>query len=95
MECNPPSYESGTDCDDSTELVNPSLDEVCDGTDNNCDDVVDDDAIDRITWYFDFDIDGQGDPLFDTILSCDQPTDHVDNDDDCDDDDAFTFLGSG
>jgi hypothetical protein len=34
------SINSG-DCDDTNSAVNPDLDEICDGLDNNCDDVID------------------------------------------------------
>ncbi|MFT4975102.1 MAG: hypothetical protein ACI8S6_000989 [Myxococcota bacterium] len=42
--CDPPKgvTEDNTDCDDSTELIYPDAEEVCDGLDNNCDGVSDD-----------------------------------------------------
>ncbi len=36
-----------TDCDDTDELVNVDATEVCDGIDNNCDTVIDTDALDN------------------------------------------------
>lgn len=47
-----------TDCDDDDEFVFPGADEVCNGLDDNCDDVVDTDAIDPSTWVMDVDQDG-------------------------------------
>ncbi|MBK9367824.1 MAG: hypothetical protein IPN01_16150 [Deltaproteobacteria bacterium] len=44
-----------SDCDDGDASVNPEAAEVCDSTDNNCDGVIDDDAIDARTYYADED----------------------------------------
>ena len=52
--------ETAGDCDDTSVPINPDADEVCDGSDNNCDGVTDDDAIDRTTFYSDSDGDGYG-----------------------------------
>ena len=50
------------DCDDTDDTVNPGTDEVCDGQDNDCDALIDeDDAIDPILWFEDVDGDGYGD----------------------------------
>lgn len=77
----------GTDCDDTSADIRPSAQEVCDGLDNDCDGVVDVDALDRLTWYADTDGDGHGVP--DSVtLSCTQPTLTSEKDDDCDDADA-------
>ncbi len=48
------------DCNDSDAAVFPAALEICDGIDNNCDSVTDIDAIDRVPWYVDNDIDGFG-----------------------------------
>ncbi len=78
------SGDAGYDCDDTDAAVNPDALEICDGIDNNCDEVVDDDAIDRDTWYGDGDGDGWGDEG-DQALACEQPDDYVARAGDCDD----------
>ncbi len=76
------------DCDDGAAEANPGATEVCDGLDNDCDEVTDeDDAIDAPSWYADTDGDGHGDADF-TITACAEPEGYVPTDDDCDDGDA-------
>ena len=72
------------DCNDANADVNPGATEVCDGRDNNCDDVVDTDAVDQATWYADTDDDGFGDAE-DSVVSCEVPQGYVESDLDCDD----------
>lgn len=62
-------YTTITDCDDDNADVNPGMTEVCNGIDDNCDDVVDEDAADAVTMYEDRDGDGYGNPLA-SILAC-------------------------
>lgn len=50
----------GTDCDDSDAAVHPGADEVCDGVDQDCNGVVDDEATDARPLYRDADGDGFG-----------------------------------
>jgi len=51
----------GGDCDEADPNRNPGAFEVCDGIDNNCNDVADEeDAFGCSTWYYDFDNDGHG-----------------------------------
>jgi hypothetical protein len=50
------------DCDDTNADIYPDAPEKCDGLDNDCDNIVDEDTIDAPTFYQDFDRDGFGDP---------------------------------
>jgi len=77
--------DDNTDCNDEADSAYPGADEICDGIDNDCDDIVDEDeAVDAPLWYLDADGDGYGDP--DEITeACEAPKGHVDNAEDCDD----------
>jgi Putative metal-binding motif/Regulator of chromosome condensation (RCC1) repeat len=70
------------DCNDASTLINPDATEICDGVDNNCDNTIDTDAIDKTFWYLDSDNDSYGDPL-DSVLACTQPATRVANSIDC------------
>ena len=72
------------DCNDEDATVYPDADEICDGLDNNCDELVDNDATDASTFYEDSDGDGFGDGEI-TEEACEAPDGFVDNMDDCDD----------
>lgn len=78
--------EDNTDCDPERARVYPNAPEICDGLDNDCDDLVDGDDPDATlqpaTWYRDQDNDGFGDPNT-TQDSCTQPEGFVDNELDC------------
>ena len=76
---------SAGDCDDGDSDINPDADDVCDGLDNDCDGEVDAGALVSV-WYSDADGDGYGDS--DTgVEACEQPSNHVAADGDCDDGD--------
>ena len=65
MSCAAPAGYTGddTDCDDLDFAVNPGAAEVCDGFDNNCDGLIDDEdpgVTGGTTWYSDGDGDGYG-----------------------------------
>ena len=80
----------GGDCNDQEALANPAMVEICDGLDNNCDEIIDEDsAIDVSSWYVDFDGDGFGDPNSSVQRSCEAPQGTIDNDNDCDDNNAL------
>ena len=80
-------YELGVDCNDEDPAIHPDADEVCDGVDNNCDSVVDLDAIDQSDFYLDADGDGYGDALNVTSM-CSATTGYTADATDCDDSDA-------
>jgi hypothetical protein len=84
-------FEVAVDCDDTDGAVHPSATEVCNGTDDDCDGVIDDSSGDL--WYADTDGDGFGDPLVST-QSCDGLSGTVADATDCDDTDADTWPGA-
>jgi Putative metal-binding motif/Lamin Tail Domain len=86
----PVGYTDNTDdCNDAEPGANPASREVCDGLDDDCDGVIDeDDAVDAAPWYTDADADGYGDPSLYTI-GCTGPSGSVDNGDDCNDANAL------
>ena len=98
--CDQPSGESlswvtdDQDCDDTDSAVNPAATEICDGIDNDCDTLIDDDDSDLdsstgSTFYADDDSDGYGD-LSSTTEACTTPAGYSTDDADCDDtDDAI------
>jgi hypothetical protein len=72
------------DCDDTEASVNPDAVEACNDVDDNCNGEIDEGLL--ITFYFDDDRDGFGDPLT-SIAACSRPPLHVGNSTDCDDTD--------
>jgi hypothetical protein len=84
------------DCDDGRASVSPNHPEICDGLDNNCDDLVDDDdptVSGLATWYADADGDGFG-TTTDTTESCEASEGYVEANTDCDDGDAEIHPGA-
>jgi hypothetical protein len=85
---------SSNDCDDTNASAHPGASEYCNGADDDCDSVVDEnDAIDVATWYADTDGDGHGDINAPT-LSCSQPSNTSSVPTDCDDADPAAYLGN-
>jgi hypothetical protein len=77
--------DNADDCDDSNSSKSPSILEICDGIDNNCDGIADDDsAIGAGDWFQDADADGYGfgPPRG---FGCTGHPDQVSNNADCDD----------
>ncbi len=83
------------DCDDYDRAVSPEGVEVCDGIDDDCDELVDslDDSLaDGTIWYVDADADYFGDPT-NPVSACEHPVGTVADDHDCNDaDDAVNPL---
>jgi hypothetical protein len=74
----------GGDCDDLASHRNPAAAEVCNQEDDDCDGLVDDEALDPTLWYADADNDGYGD-IDSTKTGCEAPALHVANSSDCND----------
>ncbi len=73
------------DCDDYDSGIHPGASEVCDGDDNDCDGLTDDDdsgVTGTSTYYADSDGDGYGDSGS-TTVSCSAPSGYVSNSEDC------------
>ncbi len=82
------------ECDDGEADINPDADEYCDGFDNDCDSLIDEDAaLDASRWYLDADGDGYGSPRAATT-ACYQPSGYVSDGSDCDDVNADIYPGA-
>lgn len=73
------------DCNDANAAVNPGAIEVCNGIDDNCNNLLDEGV--AVTYYADADSDGYGNPAV-TLQACSQPAGYVTNANDCDDNNA-------
>ena len=81
------------DCNDDDAAIHPGAVEHCDGVDEDCDTVVDEEAIDAPSWYADVDGDGYGGEK--SVRACISPTPgDVATSEDCDDTDATTHPGA-
>jgi hypothetical protein len=85
-------YPASADCDDSDDAIHPGAAELCNGVDDDCDDTVDEDAEDALSWYLDGDGDGHG--AGEALAACEAPSGYVESSDDCHDDDATAYPGS-
>ncbi|MBK7155561.1 MAG: putative metal-binding motif-containing protein [Sandaracinaceae bacterium] len=95
IDCCGPDPEGGTvcgiDCDDGAATVNPTAIESCNGTDDDCNGVIDEGVL--LTFYRDVDGDGFG-VLTETTEACTAPSGSVLVPGDCDDARADTHPGA-
>jgi hypothetical protein len=82
------------DCNDGNAAINPGAAEVCDGVDNDCNGLIDDDdtPTDPLTWFVDSDSDGFGGST--TSTACNQPAGAFATQQDCDDSSSSIFPGA-
>jgi len=81
------------DCDDTSPTVHPGADEYCNDIDDDCDDEIDEDSLDEVTWYEDSDDDGYGDSNS-TTQACDMPDGYSAQSTDCNDNDDEVHPGA-
>lgn len=80
-----------SDCNDSNFFVKPNATEVCDGIDNDCDGLVDEDV--KTTFYHDWDHDSYGNSS-ESLEACTAPIGFVSDFTDCDDTNSAVFPGA-
>lgn len=88
--------DNGLDCDGQDPRIHPGALETCNHLDDDCNGLVDDDALEAEMWYADADADGWGDPAR-GVEVCDAPAGHVqiiDGVGDCDDTTNLAFPGN-
>lgn len=81
-----------TDCDDADDTVFPGAEESCDGKDNDCNAVIDDDPVDGVATFTDADGDGTGNMASEVRL-CSPTQSSIVVGGDCDDENASAAPG--
>jgi hypothetical protein len=86
--------DNALDCDDSNAAINPNAAEICDGIDNNCNGMSDEN-LELFTYYLDLDFDQYGSISL-AISTCqsEAPQGFADNNLDCDDTNPDIFPGA-
>lgn len=84
LDCRAPAgyVANDLDCNDSDPNINPSIAEICNLQDDNCNGLIDEGV--QTTYYEDADNDGYGNPS-NPVLTCAAPSGYVATGDDCDD----------
>ncbi|MBU0690473.1 putative metal-binding motif-containing protein [bacterium] len=82
------------DCDDTESLAYTGAPEVCDGVDNDCNSLVDDNPVDCTVYYADIDEDGHGDENNSQCLCSPTPPYTLTTADDCDDTNPDMYPGN-
>ncbi len=85
---------NSTDCDDGDSGIHPGATETCDLVDEDCDGVVDDSAVDAVTWYEDTDGDTYGDTGSPSVACTDPGATWVSTGGDCDETSASVHPGA-
>ncbi len=82
-----------TDCNDNDHAIHPNQSDLCNGIDDDCDNLVDEDAT-FTTWYADADVDGYGDPSISQMTCSGAPVGYVADNTDCNDSNADINPGA-
>lgn len=80
---------TAVDCIDTDANINPGATEICNGIDDNCNDLLDED-LSTTTFYRDLDGDFFGDPL-NSVQACSAPNGYILDNSDCDDSDLNIY----
>ncbi len=82
------------DCDDTDPARGPGQTERCNDQDDDCDGIIDNDAVGAPTWWSDADGDGYGNPMHHRV-ACTAPSGFVTTAGDCDDSDPAVSPAAG
>jgi hypothetical protein len=89
-------FKACEECNDQNPEIHPEALEICDGLDNDCDGLIDDDddsITGQSTFYLDEDGDGYGNPTTGT-LACEAASDQLTDGTDCDDQNNTVHPGA-